>query len=138
MANAKYEKVKKDLKSFFDDWKILTKGDSFESIYVEKMAADIINLYNDAKDLLKDSHLKEDAELVIHLLSTPWGAPFVSKSTLIEAAKKFDITSVENSDLLHLLKDFVNYTYIFNNQIYCILEDLQDDIELEERNHEKI
>ncbi len=139
MTQGKYENVKRDLQNFFDDWKTLSTEEEISNpAFVKKMAEDILNLYNDAKELLNDEHLKEDAELVVHLLSTPWGAPFVSDSTLIQAAKHFKTEEFKKSELLHLLKDFVNYTYIFNNQIYCIFEDLKEDIEIEENNHEKI
>jgi hypothetical protein len=139
MSKFNYEDMKKDLQNFFDDWKLLTNEEEIENpVYLKKLSEDILSLYKDAQSILENSPLKEDAELAIYLLSTPWGAPFVAECSLIEAAKNYKSENNSESKLLHLLKDFVNYTYIFNNQIYCIFEDLKEDIELEENNHEKI
>lgn len=139
MKQDDYTNIKSDLQRFFEDWKSLNENININNpLYLDKMSEDIINLYSDAQKLLNNPHLSEDAELIIHLLSTPWGAPFVAKSTLIEAAKEYKSASQNESSFLYLLKDFINYTNIFNNQIYCLLQDLKEDIEHEENSDEKI
>ncbi len=127
MSSNQYENIQEDLKKFFSDWESFSKDDNYLSDpHLKAMATDIVKLYEDSNTLLKNPKLKEDAELAIYMLSTPWGAPFVADATLIEAAKSCLDESVE--PLKHLLKDFSSYSDAFDNQLYCIFQDIQDDL----------
>ncbi|PCI93277.1 hypothetical protein COB11_05580 [Candidatus Aerophobetes bacterium] len=122
--------LKSDLQNFHDDWgKLYENEDALKNpIYLKKFALDIQKLVFDAKRLEKFPNYEEQSQVVVYLLTTPWGAPFVAKTTLHAAAKDFDEARAEASSLFHLLKDFMNYKSVFSNQLYCVLEDYRKDI----------
>lgn len=123
--------LKEDLQNFHDDWEALYKDEAALSNKenLSKFALDIQKLLVDAKKLMHHKEYEEQSEIVISLLTTPWGAPFVSKITLHEAAKSYKDEESEDSALFHLLKDFMNYKSVFNNQLYCVLEDYRSDLQ---------
>lgn len=55
--------------------------------YLESLAKAILLLDHHAQELSKEEGLSKSASLIQYLLETPWGAPFVSEITLLEAAK---------------------------------------------------
>ena len=85
------ESFKKDLAEIHSDWKLLLaqKDQASDPNFLKKVATDIQNLDRDATQMGSTETFKEQADLVHFLLSTPWGAPFVDETTLIEAAHAF-------------------------------------------------
>jgi len=67
-----------------------------------------IGLLN-AKEAARITELKERAQLIHFTLTTPWGAPFVGETTLLEAANTYSDDN-PNSSLQHLLTDFSHYS----------------------------
>ncbi|MCH9613835.1 MAG: hypothetical protein SP1CHLAM54_08440 [Chlamydiia bacterium] len=112
--------LKEDLKKIHDDWEIL-KTHEIEP-HAEKFAKDIVQLDQDAK--ATDT---EDAELIHHLLSTPWGAPFIGEMTLLDAAKSYDGNS--DSPLHHLLSDFKKYSPRIKTHIFDLFDEIADDMD---------
>ncbi|MCH9631440.1 MAG: hypothetical protein S4CHLAM37_14630 [Chlamydiia bacterium] len=124
------EALKTDLQNFHDDWEKLYENEEAlkNHILLKKFSLDIQKLVLDAKRLEKFPKYEEQSQVVVYLLTTPWGAPFVAKTTLFAAAREFDEAKAEASSLFHLLKDFMNYKSVFSNQLYCVLEDYRKDI----------
>lgn len=112
--------LKDDLKRIHDDWEMVKASDI--APHAEKFASDIVQLDQDAKAMGS-----EDAELIHHLLSTPWGAPFIGEMTLLEAAKNYDGTV--DSPLHHLLSDFKKYSPKIKTHIFDLFDEIADEMD---------
>ena len=133
--NSLLKSVREDLKSFHQDWNAFAKHP--ESLktpeLLKSFSEDILKIYQDAIKLEKLHALKEESDLVKYILTTSWGAPFVEEANLLSAAKTFLANPKKDSDLSHLLKDFANFSNVFHNQLYCVLEDFESRIKKEEK-----
>ncbi len=101
---------KENLDKLNQDWERLVKQETIASdpLFLEKMALDIQNLSLDASHVETIHELKDKAQLVNFILSTPSGAPCVSETTLLDAAKKLKDENKDNS-LKHMLTDFIQF-----------------------------
>ncbi|QVL57060.1 MAG: hypothetical protein KFB93_06680 [Simkaniaceae bacterium] len=122
--------LRADLHALHDDWEILLKQDEMlkDSSFLEKIAADIKKLDNDATQALEVSKLKEQANVVHFALSTPWGAPFIGETTLLEAAKNYK-TDHSESALMHLLSDFLKYGHRKKVPLFDVLDEISEELE---------
>ncbi len=120
----------KDLEHVHEDWEMLKKKKTNykDSKFLNKVAKDITQLNLDASQAEKVKSLKEKAELVNYLLTTPWGAPFVGETTLLEAAQSFKGENPSTSHLSHLMRDFATYGRKFDTQIFKFFDDLFDEL----------
>lgn len=85
--------------------------------FLRKIAISIKQAYYEAR-LAKIQHrFASTAERVRHFLSTPIGAPFVSKTTLLKAAFHFSEQDPQHSDLSQILTDFAKYGPKYSEQI---------------------
>lgn len=105
------QKLKKDAKKLQDD---LMEAVSFEeraydSAFLGTLASDITAVNEDALAILAEDPDCEMAEMAHYLLSTPWGAPFASDATLLDAALSFQHQPKQNSDLSEMIHDFYFY-----------------------------
>lgn len=125
------QKLKKDLKEIHNDWKELYHQEDLahDEEFLGKIAGDIISLDEDAHLLTEDEDFYETADLLTHLLETPWGAPFVSNTTLMDAALCYSHQDPKDCDLGHLMENFYRYGHQFENQLFKIFEDVLDDFE---------
>lgn len=112
--------LKDDLKQIHDDWEAVQAGDVLS--HAEKFACDIITLDQDAK-----ATNTEDAKLIHHLLSTPFGAPFIGETNLLDAALTFDGSA--NSPLVHLLSNFKKYSPKFKSHIFNLFEEISNEMD---------
>ncbi len=112
------KKLKKDLKTFNIDLKNIAHKKKLvkSKKYLKKVANDIKLLNN---DLLIN---KEDKipSYIYHLITTPFGAPFVSNQTLLDAALNFENQSPLHSDLRLLISNLYKYENCFDDEIYNI------------------
>lgn len=130
-SDKKAKKLKKDLKNISEDWESLKeeKAHHYDEIFLDRLASDIITLNDDAHALEEDEEWSDTAHTVTHLLGTPWGAPFVSNLTLLDAALSYQSQDPEESDLGHMMEDFSRYGHQFENQLFKLFEDILDDFE---------
>jgi len=131
MSKKKADKLKQDLEKVSHDWEELIGEEtlSHNEEFLDQVAHDLISLNEDAKALESDEDFNESAEVITHLLETPWGAPFVSNLTLLDAALNYEDQDPLQSDLCHLMEDFTRYGHQFENQLFKIFEDILDDFE---------
>lgn len=101
---------KEKLDQINKDWEILLQQEHFISDpdFIEKIAEDIQNLSQNATQVETIHELKDKAQLVNFILSTPSGAPFVSNTTLLDAAQALK-TEKKDTALKHMLCDFIQY-----------------------------
>ena len=122
MKKAAIINLKKDLKKIHNDWQKLKDKHSLakDETYLKKLAQDLKKLDQDAK---KEKG-SEWAELIHHLLTTPWGAPFVSETTLLEAANSYDPHQAKKSSLHVIMKKFSQLEKKCDAQIFKIFDDI--------------
>ena len=124
------DKLRTDLHTLHDDWEMLLSQDTIanDPKFLEKIAADIQKLDADATLALGTTKLKEQAEVVHFALSTPWGAPFIGETTLIDAARSYDIKNPD-SPLKHLLSAFIQYGHRRKVPLFHVLDDITDELD---------
>ena len=116
---------KNSLKKIHDDWEIIThtKSKLENQDFLQKLSNDIKDLDEKAIKTKKLEKYREKAEFIHYLLTTPWGAPFVGNTTLLEAANKNEKTKLHN-----LMKNFEKYSHVFKTQIFEILENISKEL----------
>ncbi|MEM7174905.1 MAG: hypothetical protein AAF443_03110 [Chlamydiota bacterium] len=124
------EAFKRDLAAIHSDWEQLLeqKSKASDPLFLKKVATDIQNLDRDATQMRSIDDLKEKAELVHFVLSTPWGAPFVDETTLIEAAQAFRENDPQ-SKLNYLLSRFADYGHQMETPIFQVFDEIADELD---------
>lgn len=124
------DKLCADLHALHDDWEMLLSQDTIanDPKFLEKIAADIQKLDADATIALTTTKLKEQAEVIHFALSTPWGAPFIGETTLIDAARNYN-TKNPDSPLKHLLFAFIQYGHRKKVPLFHVLDEITDELE---------
>lgn len=123
------QKLDNDLLAIHEDWKrAASEQDIAENReFLMQFALNIILLHHDA-NLACESELHHDkGELIAHLLSTPWGAPFISDQTLIEAAQRYRVREGNSSEFPQIVKTFVRFEKEFSTQVFDILDRMCSD-----------
>ena len=128
------ENFKKGLAEIRSDWKELLdkKDQASDPDFLKKVATDIQNLDRDAIRVESIEPFKTQAELVHFLLSTPWGAPFVDETTLLEAAQAFHDKHLQ-SELNRLLSRFAEYGHQMETPIFQVFDEIAEEIEHTEK-----
>ena len=90
---------------------------------IQRIALNLKHLYVEALKLKRFPKYKERAERILLSLTTPWGAPFVIKTTLLEAAASYGEQDPLHSDLHLWLKEISRYGHHFSGQILSMLHD---------------
>lgn len=123
------ETLKADLLVLHDDWEVLLRQDALlkDGKFLKKIATDILKLDTDATLAKKESSLKEQAEVLHYALSTPWGAPFIGETTLLDAANTFHEDHPETA-LMHLLSDFLKYGHKQKVPLFDVLEEISEEL----------
>ena len=121
--------LRADLLALHDDWEMLLKQDGMikDPKFLEKIALDIQKLDTDATHALEISRLKEQADIVHFALSTPWGAPFIGETTLLDAAKNYKADNPESA-LKHLLSDFLKYGHKKKVPLFNVLDEISEEL----------
>jgi len=124
------DQLRRDLHALHDDWELLLSQDTIanDPKFLEKIATDIQKLDADATIALATKKLKEQAEVVHFALSTPWGAPFIGETTLIDAARNYDPKNPD-SPLKHLLSDFIQYGHRKKVPLFHVLDEITDELD---------
>lgn len=124
-------KLQEDLKKLGKDWENLLsrKKSASDQKFLGEIAQDIKTLNEDAVMAETDHSLRSTVDMIHNMLTTPWGAPFVSDTTLLEAAIGFRSQRPEESDLHELMSRFTVYSSLLTNQFLTILESLSEDLE---------
>ncbi len=122
--------LKKDIENLEQDLEdLLSKKKQADDLhFLGKIAQDIQNLGEDVNAFKSYEQLKPTTHLIQHMLTTPWGAPFVADSTLLEAALTFEHQDPLKSDLYHLMDEFTQYSSLSHNQFLTILSSLSDEL----------
>jgi len=128
----KIKELEDDLTRFNEEWyqikteKKIIENKRFLSIF----AKDILKLDQHAREIADLNTYKSSADLIHYILNTPWGAPFVASTTLLDAARSFSDEIPLKSDLYHLLKMFIQYSTKCDIPILQSLKMLKDEIHL--------
>jgi hypothetical protein len=124
------DKLRADLRALHDDWEMLLSQDTIanDPKFLEKIAADIQRLDTDATIALTATKLREQAEVVHFALSTPWGAPFIGETTLIDAARSYDSKN-SDSPLKHLLSAFIQYGHRKKVPLFHVLDEITAELD---------
>lgn len=90
---------------------------------MQRVALNIRHLFFDARRLQKFPQYQESALHVLLTLTTPWGAPFVLESTLLDAAEDFGTQNPKYSDLHKWLSCISKYGHHFPKQILSMVHE---------------
>lgn len=125
------KKLQKDVEKLEHDWEELLskKKETKDKEFLEEMAEDIKNLNEDTYMAEGYEPLEPTVHMIHHMLTTPWGAPFVFDKTLLEAAVSFEYQEASHSDLSHLMDEFTEYSSLAHNQFLTVLGSISDDLE---------
>jgi hypothetical protein len=88
--------------------------------FLRRIAINIKHLHHDASKLKRTMEFRTSALQIEHFLSTPLGAPFVTKDTLVNAAYLFSEQNPKNSDLSEILREFSHYGARFPMQLFSL------------------
>jgi hypothetical protein len=121
--------LKRDLHEIHNDWEQIfaSQTDLKDPAFLKKVAHDIVNLEKDSIEALQDEQLKEKAELVQFLLTTPWGAPFIGETTLLDAALSYQ-EGDQDSALMHLLNGFIHHGSGKQTALFNFFDEISQDI----------
>jgi len=124
--------LKHDLSTLHDHWTKLIEQErvAHDPAFLKKVADDIRKLDQDAKKATSFEELEERAQLLHFALTTPWGAPFVGETTLLEAANTYTDDN-PNSSLQHLLADFAHYSQEEQAPLLKVFDEILEELELE-------
>ncbi len=127
------EEFKKDLKKFSHDCEDLLEKESLyeNSDFLNEFAEDIKKLNDDTLLLIDEKDFKNSADIIQHILTTPWGAPFVSNKTLLEAAIAYEYQDPLQSDLHNLVGQFTHFSEHVHNPIVTVVHSLSERLERE-------
>lgn len=122
--------LEEDLFRFNEEWyQIHTENQIVENqTFLLHLAHDILILNQHAKEVEKTGLWQEGAHLIHYILGTPWGAPFVTNTTLLEAAQLFPDEIPLKSTLHTFTKQYVKYGTKCKFPILDALQQLQDEI----------
>jgi len=124
------KKLKEDLIAIHSDWQQAAHDKNIRNdpAFLQKFAEDVLILDKDALSAKKVAPCKDKASLVHHLLSTPWGAPFISDMTLLEAAQTYQSNPTIPGPFNLMVENFARYESEFKSQIFDIFDDLSEEI----------
>lgn len=119
-----------DLTRFNEEWyQIKTETKIIENQhFLAVLAKDILKLDRHATEVARMETFRSSSELIHHILHTPWGAPFVTPSTLLDAAYCFEDEIPLKSTLHDLLKTFTLYSGKCHIPILDSLQILKNEI----------
>ena len=89
---------------------------------MQRIALNVQHLYFDAKRLKDVPRYHDTAEHILLTLTTPWGAPFVLETTLLDAAANLDFQNPKYSDMHKWLSGISRYGHHFPQQILSMVE----------------
>ena len=69
-----------------------------------------------------DKKHKKACELIHHILYTPWGAPFVSRSSLLTSAQNYKFQDHPESDLYEFIRNFLEHDEQSLAQVFSALD----------------
>ncbi len=98
------EQMNKDLRTLMEGAHVVK-----DPKFLRRMAINIKHLHHEAKKMQQRENLRALSSQIIHFLSTPLGAPFVAKETLVNAAYLFSEQDPNESDLRMILGEFAFY-----------------------------
>lgn len=124
------QKLRENIAKLERDWEELLskRREASDAHFLHEMAEDIKKLNEETVEAETIPSLEPTVTVIHHMLTTPWGAPFVSEKTLLEAAIAFSYQDPLQSDLFHLMDDFVSYSSLLNNQFLTVLSSLSKDL----------
>ncbi len=126
MDQAHLQKLKDDLHHLCENWKRIQTQHVLldDSAFLSDFASDVQKLDSDLQQAEKVPDYKAPSELIEHLIRTPWGAPFVFDTPLLEAAKSYR-GGEEDSKLKRILYEFLHYHDEINEQLFNCIEEIE-------------
>ena len=121
--------LKEGLHLLHNDWEKLLQQEppSIDAVLLTSFAKHILQLDQNAKEAALISDLKEKAQLLHFALSTPWGAPFVGETTLLEAATAYKEENTDSS-LQHLLINFIQYGHEQQAPLFKVFDEISEEL----------
>lgn len=110
ITNIKRNPLSEHIEQMNKDWKALFASPELakDFKFLRRMAINIKQLHHDAKRTSEFGELKTLAGQITQFLSTPLGAPFRAKETLVRAADLFSVQDPQDSDLSEILQKFTS------------------------------
>lgn len=129
-STIKAKELADDLARFNEEWyQIRTETSIIENKrFLAILARDILKLDRHATEVACFEKYKSSAELIHYVLQTPWGAPFVTSTTLLDAATCFEDEIPLKSTLHDLLKTFTLYSGKCDIPILDNLKSLREEL----------
>jgi hypothetical protein len=91
-----------------------------DPIFLSKTSSSILRIHRHAKELSEIKNFGRESTLIEHMLDTPWGAPFISNETLLDAATTYPDEIPKRSKLHEFLLQIASHRT--NNEIFTIQE----------------
>lgn len=130
------EILRNDFEAFDKHWKQVIAKEKLadDEEFLHKLAEDIKELDYDALELsdVEQANLLT-SRLILHLITTPWGAPFVSDKSLLDAALTYDYQNPMQSDLHSIVHTISQHGDQFNQEVVSIFNSLTEVLEKEEK-----
>jgi len=122
--------LKKDLKEFSDDCEnVLHHHELIDNTdFLQKFSNDIKHLEDDTLFFKKDP----SAQMIHYYLSTPFGAPFISTKTLLEAASSYSNQDPLRSDLHELIDGMIHFGDQQKNPLLLLFQSIEEYLEKED------
>src|SRR5438046_23275 len=116
---AKCFALKAQLEELKREWDQLLQAPTLahDAKYLRRMALSLKQLYHSAS---KDERYAQEAAQIQHFLSTPLGAPFITRLTLLKAADLFGEHEPKHSALGEILSCIAAYGPHFTPQLFRI------------------
>ena len=74
--------------------------------------------------LSKDHKHRRACDLIHHLVFTPWGAPFVTDESLLEAAQSYKFQKHKSSSFYDFISAFLEHSEASERQIFEAFDDI--------------
>jgi len=122
--------LKEDLKEFSHDCEnILHHHELIDNTdFLHKLSEDIKHLEDDTLFFRNDP----SAQMIHYYLSTPFGAPFISTKTLLEAASSYNKQDPLKSDLHELVDGMIHFGDQQKNPLILLFQSIEEYLEKED------
>ena len=121
--------LKEDLKEFSNDCENVLHHHELidDTEFLQKFSNDIKHLEDDTLFFRNDP----SAQMIHYYLSTPFGAPFISTKTLLEAASSYSKQDPLKSDLHELIDGMIHFGDQQKNPLLLLFQSIEEYLEKE-------
>jgi hypothetical protein len=124
------KRLKEDLKEFSHDCEEILHHHELinDTNFLDRFSEDIQDLESDTLEFSNDP----SAQMIHYYLSTPMGAPFISRKTMLEAAASYQNQEPLKSDLYELVDGMIHFGDQEKNPLLLLFKSIEEYLEKEE------